>query len=136
MADFVQKSDRNEEAVELLNKFNYYDQAIHCSYYACLQFIMFFNIKKGIDETSLKYAVSQSKQKGQGTNAAYISLMLNYIKRIDVRMFRNLTRDVGKLKTLRTDADYSERMLSILESEEAFRLAKSVKSELKGIIKI
>ncbi len=136
MADFVQKSDRNEEAVESLNKFSFYDQAVHCSYYACLQYIMFFNIEKGIDETSLKHAVRESKQKGQGTNVAYISLMLKYIKRIDQRLFKNLTRDVGKLKTLRTDADYSERMLSISESEEAFRLAKNIKSDLKEIIKI
>lgn len=133
MADYVQKSGRNEEAVELLKQYNFFDQAIHCSYYACLQYIMYFNKLKGIDEASLKHAVLESKTKGHGSNAAYITLMLRFVSRKTPEHFKSVQRNVSRLKVLRTDADYSERMLSMSESEEAFRLAKSVKSALKEI---
>jgi hypothetical protein len=135
MADFIQKSDRNEEAVPLLNQSAFFDQAIHCSYYACLQYIMYFNQNKGIDETSTKHAVSESKKKGQGSNAAYIAMMLQYVSHKAPRDFKNISRNINKLKVLRTNADYSERMLTMSESEEAVRLAKIVKSELKEIIR-
>jgi|LSQX01.1.fsa_nt_gb hypothetical protein len=136
MADFVQKSERNEEAVGVLNKSSFYDQAIHCSYYACLQFIMYFNIKTGIDEASTKQAVAESKKRGLGSNVAYINLMLGFLSRKTPHLFKKVSRDVNKLKILRTEADYSEKMLSRTESEEASRLAKNVKLELKEVIKI
>jgi uncharacterized protein (UPF0332 family) len=113
----VQKSDENITSAKLLIDNKHYASSVHCSYYSCVQLMIYLLIHKyNLDRAQIE-ALAKGENKGShifAKNYIYNKMKDSGI-RFDARTFYTTT---GELKNKREHADYHETIIS-----EAFSIA-------------
>ncbi len=68
-----------------------------------------------------------------GTNWAYVSTFLSWLYKKEKKRFKHINRNLSLLKTLRTNADYNERLMSYTDSQKAIDIKNKLKTDLQEI---
>ena len=128
MSAFRDKSNFNLTAAETLQKQSLFDPSIHCAYYACVQELLH------IIYTRLKITKEQferdRRNNKDGTHGWASKLIQIELAKKNTRAFRDFQKEFAELKDLREQADYSEIIAGMTQSQRALRLAQSIKHTL------
>jgi hypothetical protein len=128
MSLFRDKSHYNRLAAELCLKNNLYAPSIHCSYYSCVQYMLYVLFEK-IKMTKDEFEKTKNSF-GSGTHASAIKLIgIDLIKKekSDYKAFQKL---IPELKELREKSDYENLAISQNEGWTAMSNSDSIKNIL------
>lgn len=125
MSGFKNKSDLNVEAAKLLHEKNYYPAVAHTAYYACVQLMLHYSTKKGIDLAVYSKEATGGKSSHVELINQIIVLLQPSKKNVD------FNRDIQALKKLRVDADYRDVTIGYDQSKKALEKTQSVQAILK-----
>ncbi|MFN3753131.1 hypothetical protein [Flavobacterium sp.] len=134
MSNLFQKSKFNIDAAEELIKKSLHAPSVHCSYYACFQFLKF--TLKNFQNLTYDYIESECRIYPGGTHGYIIDNCLNeFRKKVDFSKFKDIKRELKDLKDFRIDSDYYDKEIIIDESEKCLALSKNIISEIKKNLK-
>ena len=122
------KSRFNREAAELCLKNNLYSPSIHCSYYSCIQYLLYILFEK-LKLTEEEFTRKRSLLK-IGTHSSAIKLIgLDLVdkEKLDYTSFQRL---ILKLKMLREKSDYKNVKINQDEGWTAINYSDSIKNIL------
>lgn len=131
MSHLKKKSENNIKAAKKLILEELHSSSVHCSYYACLQFIKYVYID---DETF----TSDSQEKDHSSHVVSIKKISNEVynktnNKEDKRYIQNTLFD---LKKKRTEADYDEVEITKDNAEGALRKAEQVLYAIKNYLEL
>ncbi|MGJ7025197.1 hypothetical protein [Petrimonas sulfuriphila] len=113
-----QKCDTNIKlAQELINN-KYYTNSVHCSYYACLQFIKYILDKKNV------CSFQKQNEKKDNSHLFILNKLINEIR--SPKTLRYVRTNFNSLKDKRVRADYHEDVFEADESLTAIDEAKGI----------
>jgi hypothetical protein len=133
MSYLLNKSGFNLDSAEILIKETYFAPSVHCSYYSCVQKMLYIIYSQlGQTEQSLK---NESDRSELGSHEFMISTITKAIrsKSGNMRVFNN---EINQLKKLRRDSDYREIQISFDQGSQALKKAKEIQSILKESFKV
>ncbi len=134
MSAFREKSNFNLTAAEVLQKqHSLFDPSIHCAYYACVQELLHIIYAK-LKITKEQFE-SGRRNNRDGTHGWASKLIEIELARKDTKAFRAFQKDFTELKDLREEADYSEVIAGITQSQKALNLSQSIKHTLVSSFK-
>jgi hypothetical protein len=129
MSVFRDKSHFNREAAEICLQKSLFAPSVHCSYYSCIQYILYVLFEK-LNFT--EQAFDQQKTSLRvGTHACAIKLMgIDLIKKekTDYRTFQRL---IPELKELREKSDYTNITIGHTDGYLALGNSDSIKRILQ-----
>lgn len=134
MSNLVQKSNFNLDAAEELIKKSLYAPSVHCSYYACFQFLK-YSLK---NYQNITYEIIENECKGYtyGTHNYIINNCLDVLKsKTDHSTLKDIKRDIKDLKEFRLDSDYYDKEILIEESIKSLTLSKNIITFIKKTLK-
>lgn len=115
MSNLLQKSRNSETAAGILVGNGLYAISIHCTYYRCFQHMLHIQERH--------FRSGERSDWTQGSHNALINLVGQELKARNNNDYIEYNRGITKLKGLRVQADYKERMFDMEVSREAIRLA-------------
>lgn len=134
MDRIIEKSGFNTDAAELLIVKGWHASSVHCSYYACLQFLK-FTLKNYLKQ-SYEYIEAECLNSTLGTHGYIInSILTEFRRKADQRTHKEVKRLIGDLKQFRTDSDYFNIEITINESEKSLKISKQIITEIKSKLK-
>jgi len=132
MSVYLDKSQKNIDAADkLINTHKIYIPSIHCSYYSCLQVIIHILYKiEGWDYSQIK---AECERAEHGSHVAMTKIIKEKIMRDsnNYSFANSVDSNIGKLKELRQNADYWDKVHSDGEWEAKSKAALSL---AKGFI--
>lgn len=142
MSELLKKATKNFDAAELLINNRIYPPSIHCSYYSCLQIILFLIKTKLVtewtayqDSIDASIALKQLNRK-ESLHNQYISFIKQDIKKKELNLSRKFSTDIGILKQNRNDSDYTETPTEDRIAENSLNLAKKINFQLMDHYKL
>ena len=121
----LSKSESNNSACILLYGKEFYNSAVHCAYYRCLQhMISILKIKNSWSDTDIQ---NQIELKKEGSHQYYIN-SINSI--VNERKFHN---KISELKLLRVKADYKSEDIESSDCEMSIKYSDNIVNMLKNI---
>lgn len=132
MSLLLHKSNENCRSSELLIEQSFYSSSVHCSYYSCVQLMIYILInKEGKSEEDIK-----TEQENVGKNF-HVYLINTFITKLrndrTYHYYRNTIGKLTELKILRVKADYKNAEILESEATEANTLSKRIIEDLKII---
>ena len=128
MSVFRDKSHFNRQAAELCLKNNLYAPSVHCSYYSCIQYMLYVLYDK-VKMTELSFN-EQKTILGTGTHACAIKLIgIDLIKR-ERTAYIAFQKLIPELKQLREKSDYQNIAIGQSEGHLAMNNSDSIKNIL------
>lgn len=124
MSHLTDKSKILIGTATLLNEKGANPAVAHCAYYCCVQLmkhIWLHSLHK--TEQDLK---NGSKKHNMGTHEFLIRQIGSYIKRKNETDFRCFNNDIVRLKTIRVDADYSDKPFDVNKSKNSLALSNKI----------
>lgn len=122
------KSHYNRQAAELCLKNSLYAPSIHCSYYSCIQYmlyVLFEKLKMSKDEFE-----KRKNSFGSGTHSSAIKLIgIDLIKK-EKKDYKTFQKLVPELKLLREESDYENVGISQDQGWTAMNNSDSIKNIL------
>lgn len=129
-----EKSGFNLDAAELLITKGFHSSSVHCSYYACLQFLK--HSLKNFFDFSYDYIEGECVNSRLGTHGYIINATLNaYKSKTDLRTYQDTKRLVNDLKEFRENSDYFNIQISVDDSEKSLKMSREVIHEIKTKLK-
>lgn len=130
------KSILNKESAELLLKDNKYAPSVHCSYYSCIQFMLFLIYGK-LKVTNTDFEIRR-KEVQKGTHQYAISLILDHLNTLkyekdgkdNLKFFKT---KISELKLLRELSDYKDVMIDNVQGDEAYDLSNGINGILNRL---
>lgn len=130
------KSTLNKESADLLLKNNKYAPSIHCSYYSCIQnmlYIIYGKLKNSPTDFETKRRAAKN-----GTHQYAISVIERHLLslrhekegRENLKYFK---KRIGELKVLRELSDYKEDPINNEQGAEAYDLSIGINSILNRL---
>jgi hypothetical protein len=134
---FDQKSKFNQTACELLIKNGLAAPSIHCSYYSCIQQMLFVIYSKlGYTKESFDKYLKQ-KSHNLGTHKKAIYLMKEYFREnrneFEHGLYKNFQNDIANLKDLREQSDYYDILITNDKAHYAKDLSIRILNYLKKV---
>lgn len=139
MIGLKNKSEINSDAAKLLHDKNYYAPSIHCSYYSCLQLMIYsLNSHFNFTEDEISSKVNEyTRSYKDGSHNFYISFLLKEIKKnSSVRVSLDFNNKINTLKKFRTKADYKKDDIHHDTSNIALSLSGDIITLIKKYFKI
>src|ERR1700742_111285 len=102
---FKDKAHFNREAAELCLKNTLYAPSVHCSYYSCIQYILYILFDK-LKMTEQKFNEKKHYYK-TGTHACAIKLIGNDLFDKEQSAYKDFQKLIPELKDLREKSDYT-----------------------------
>ncbi len=126
MGQLRAKSEFNLEAAKvLIDVHNYYAPSVHCSYYACFQFIKSKLNRIGI--TYLKMDADIASQEKLSSNQYPIDLIIDELgKKTDRYYQRDVKTKIKILKAYRVMSDYHNEEVDFSKGNAALMLSKDI----------
>lgn len=128
MNGFQEKKIQNLRAAEILLKENHYCSSVHCSYYSCVQFLLYIVYNK-LNITRKEFE-NTARHLKSGTHKHASKLVSTELAKIDVAEYKWYQKVFPELQLLREKADYSEEQISQAESMEAKNKAFAISNLL------
>jgi hypothetical protein len=126
---FLKKSKDNLEAAKFLNnKKKIYTSVVHCAYYSSFQIfthILYNELFR--NEASI---IAESKAFKDTIHNTKIKNVLKDISENNPDDAEKIMSEMGELQELRTDSDYKETEIGVLESFRAIALSESINNLL------
>ncbi len=141
--DWRIKSDRNIESSTLLLKKDFPSSSVHCSYYSNIQLMLHIlqsDFKK--TETTIENESKIGSKENKGFHNWIKTFFLTEIKNREHnlpeedKLARDFSNMHGKLKRLRIQADYKNKIIPKTKATKALIIAKSINDILKKRFKI
>lgn len=128
MSFLEQKSIFNIESAMLLIEKQYYAPSVHCAYYGCYQYMVFF--LKGYFKKS--YEELDNECRGKDSHNYIIDLILSVLsKKIDTRSFIETKRNLKDLKSFRKISDYKNIQIISNDAEKSLAFSKGIIKTIK-----
>ena len=125
MSFILSKSDANYDSAEYLSQGGYFASSIHCAYYSCLQLMIFiYKKEKGTDPNFDSFGVNE-----KGFHNYLFNCVIQLIK--NKNQIRTLNTYFGDLKRSRVKSDYYDNEIKPVESTEALKKSRYLRSVLK-----
>ncbi len=135
MSIFKDKSDFNIKSAELLLKNQYFAPSVHCSYYGCIQYMLYILFDK--QKKSENEFEEERRRRGTGTHAYAISLIKDQLfkERYSSDAYKTFQKLIPELKEIREKSDYKAVVIEHGMGFEAFGKAESITRLLTTAIK-
>lgn len=134
MANFQGKSTVYLQSASVLkDKHQYYDASIQCSYYCCVQFMLYIVFEK-LDISKEQFEADRRNNK-DGTHGWASKLIGFEIIKKDKNEYKWFQKEFPELKALRENAAYSDVFSNIDKSEDAYKKADQIVNTLKKLFK-
>lgn len=135
MGSLIDKSAINLDAAKTLkDKHYYYDPSIHCAYYACIQYMMYLIFEKLKLTTQEQFDADRRNNK-EGSHVRAEKLVSEQVAKKDLKEYKWLKRTFPELKKLREDADYTNIVSGVDQSDEAIKKSETIITTLKQLFK-
>ena len=127
--DLRDKSHFNRLAADICLKNNYYAPSVHCSYYSCVQYMLYILFEKlKMTETQFDQEMINLRTGTHGCAIKLIGFDLIKRNRSDYKTFQAL---IPALKKLREEADYKPKPTPQHEGQTALATSDSIKNVLQ-----
>lgn len=130
----IEKSNFNIDSAKYLIENNCYASSVHCSYYACFQYMK--HKLKICQNTTYSEIELACKNHISGTHVYIIDGILNYLKnKIGLSEYTTLKRRIKDLKQFRIDSDYYNLQILIDEASKSLKFSEEIIQSLNANIK-
>lgn len=135
MSVLISKSKENLLSAQLLINHNCYASSVHCSYYSSVQLMIHLLLNNfNFTQASLE---EESKKTREGSHVFAINHLFSQMKqKQEIFKAVEFSREIGKLKNKRVQADYKEEVISKDLSDDALTQAKQINSILTNVFSI
>ncbi len=117
------KSNKSLEAGDILCKAELHTQAIHCFYYAGLQYMLYYSKKNKINLEKFKNQYNKDKKDNEKLFGTHEVLFHALKDKVEIKNRRNYQKKFHRLKQARVNADYR---LKFFSRKEAMKLKNDV----------
>jgi len=135
VSNFLQtKSANNVKASQMLLKQDLNSPSVHCSYYACVQYMLhILHTKQGMTKESIDKEQRELSMELSGGFHAWLinkfwALLLGFERGETARLFASY---IGELKGLRVKADYENIEISAKKAKQAYETSEKIIKILK-----
>ena len=124
MSVFKDKSSFNIKSADLLLRNSYFAPSIHCSYYSCIQYMLYILFdKQKIDRG--EFASERRVRKG-GTHGYAIYLIELQLLKKDRQSYKTFQQLITELKFLREQSDYEPIVINQGTGYDAYNKAQTI----------
>ncbi len=124
---WIQKSEDSFKSTNKLIGDSLYNTSVHCSYYSCIQLILFVvNSKLGITPEEI-----DTETKTKGSHNWLIGQVIKALPSTERRKARKLNDDIQELKRQRVIADYSNEQIVENKAKELRQLSFDINKYIK-----